>query len=107
MTLPLRWTENIFRPKINDCHLPPVPTCYPVLALIVGGRDGLDDSKSPLATLPLVLLVIEQVRVVIFLFAKEVIFLVGVEIPGVQRGNYKCAHLFIIADLVNCVTQSV
>ena len=25
----------------------------------------------------------------------------------VQRGNYKCAHLFIIADLVNCVTQSV
>ena len=82
-------------------------TCYPVLALIVGGRDGLYDAESSLSSLPLVFLVVEQVRVVIFLFAKEVIFLVGVEIPGVQRGNYKCAHLFIIADLVKCVTQSV
>ena len=63
-----------------------------MLALVVGGRDGLDDSKSPLATLPLVLLVVEQVRVVIFLLAKEVVLLVGIEVSDVRRKNYTFAQ---------------
>jgi hypothetical protein len=57
--------------------------CYPVLALIVGGRDRLDDAESSLATRSLILLVVEQVRVVIFLLAKEVVLLVGIEVSQV------------------------
>ena len=58
-----------------------------MLTLIVGGRDGLDDAESSLATRSLVLLVVEQVRVVIFLLAKEVVLLVGIEVSVVRRKN--------------------
>ena len=77
-----------------------------MLALIVGGRDGLDDSKSPLATLPLVLLVIEQVRVVIFLFAKEVIFLVGVEVPGC-KGEITNVLIYLLLQISSSVSHSL
>ena len=63
-----------------------------MLALVVGGRDGLDDAKSSLATRSLVLLVVEQVRVVIFLLAKEVVLLVGIEVSVVRRKNYTFAQ---------------
>ena len=63
-----------------------------MLALVVGGRDGLDDAKSSLATRSLVLLVVEQVRVVIFLLAKEVVLLVGIEVSDVRRKNYTFAQ---------------
>ena len=63
-----------------------------MLALIVGGRDRLDDAESSLATRSLVLLVVKQVRVVIFLLAKEVVLLVGIEVSDVRRKNYTFAQ---------------
>ena len=59
-------------------------TCYPVLALIVGGRDGLYDAESSLSSLPLVFLVVEQVRVLLLLLPEEVVLLVGIKVPGGQ-----------------------
>ena len=60
-------------------------TCYPVLALIVGGRDGLYDAESSLSSLPLVFLVVEQVRVLLLLFPQEVVLLIGIKVPGGQE----------------------
>ena len=59
-------------------------TCYPVLALIVGGRDGLYDTESSLSSLPLVFFVVEQVRVLLLLLPQEVVLLVGIKVPGEQ-----------------------
>ena len=61
-------------------------TCYPVLALIVGGRDGLYDAESSLSSLPLVFFVVEQVRVLLLLLPKEVVLLIGIKVPGGQEG---------------------
>ena len=60
-------------------------TCYPVLALIVGGRDGLYDAESSLSSLPLVFLVVEQVRVLLLLLPQEVVLLIGIKVPGGQE----------------------
>ena len=60
-------------------------TCYPVLALIVGGRDGLHDAESSLSSLPLVFFVVEQVRVLLLLLPQEVVLLIGIKVPGGQE----------------------
>ena len=60
-------------------------TCYPVLALIVRGRDGLYDAESSLSSLPLVFFVVEQVRVLLLLLPKEVVLLIGIKVPGGQE----------------------
>ena len=59
-------------------------TCYPVLALIVGGRDRLYNAESSLSSLPLVFFVVEQVRVLLLLLPQEVVLLVGIKVPGEQ-----------------------
>ena len=87
---PLHHSTNIFLEERSQSAA--IPTCYPVLALVVGGRDGLDDAESSLATRSLVLLVVEQVRIVIFLLAKEVVLLVGIKVSDVRRNNYTFAH---------------
>ena len=73
-----------------------------MLALVVGGWDGLDNAKSTLATRSLVLLVVEQVRIVIFLFAKEVVLLVGIEVPGVRKRNYVYARCVVFSGMYLC-----
>ena len=70
-----------------------------MLALVVGGWDGLDNAKSTLATRSLILLVVEQIRIVIFLLAKEVVLLVGIEVPVVRRRNYICARCVVFSGI--------
>ena len=60
-------------------------TCYPVLALIVGGRDGLYDAESSLSSLPLVFFVVEQVGVLLLFLPQEVVLLIGIKVPGGQE----------------------
>ena len=52
-----------------------------MLALVVGGGDGLDDPERPLAARPRVLLIIEGVMALILLLPKEVVLLIGIKVP--------------------------
>ena len=72
-------------------------TCYPVLALIVGRRDGLYDAESSLSSLPLVFLVVEEVRVLLLLLPQEVVLLIGIKVPGGQEEIF-----FVILCLPFC-----
>ena len=78
-------------------------TCYPVLALIVGGRDGLYDAESSLSSLPLVFLVVEQVRVLLLLLPQEVVLLVGIKVPGGQEEIFfviLCLLFYVFSPLI-------
>ena len=78
-------------------------TCYPVLALIVGGRDGLYDAESSLSSLPLVFLVVEQVRVLLLLLPQEVVLLIGIKVPGGQEEIFfviLCLLFYVFSPLI-------
>ena len=78
-------------------------TCYPVLALIVGGRDGLYDAESSLSSLPLVFFVVEQVRVLLLLLPQEVVLLIGIKVPGGQEEIFfviLCLLFYVFSPLI-------